>query len=120
VIQHIVLIKVKEGTTDHQVRCSTRRMKEDAASSRRRSLRPRCNPLACVDCRHPCVTPCQREGGSHSPRPSRRLTLLERTVLTTVPWPHRGAGRRVYPGFLQVNAFMGLSPCRHLSAFAKR
>ncbi|MDP9347501.1 MAG: polyhydroxyalkanoate depolymerase [Actinomycetota bacterium] len=45
------------------------------------------------------------------------LESLERTVITTVPWPHRGAGRRVYPGFLQVMGFMGMDPRRHASAF---
>jgi poly(3-hydroxybutyrate) depolymerase len=46
------------------------------------------------------------------------LDMLERTVIATVPRPHRGAGRRVYPGFLQVMGFMGMAPRRHLSAFA--
>jgi len=46
------------------------------------------------------------------------LSRLERTVITTVPWPHPGAGRRVYPGFLQAAGFMGLAPRRHISAFA--
>lgn len=42
---------------------------------------------------------------------------LARTVITTVPRPHRGAGRRVYPGFLQAMGFMSMAPRRHLSAF---
>lgn len=46
------------------------------------------------------------------------LAWLERRVITTVPWPHRGAGRRVYPGFLQIAGFMGLDPWRHISAIA--
>jgi poly(3-hydroxybutyrate) depolymerase len=44
------------------------------------------------------------------------LASLERAIVT-VPWPHKGAGRRVYPGFLQVAGFMGMDPRRHLSAF---
>jgi poly(3-hydroxybutyrate) depolymerase len=44
------------------------------------------------------------------------LESLERRVITTVPRPHRGAGRRVYPGFLQVLGFMGMDPRRHLSS----
>jgi poly(3-hydroxybutyrate) depolymerase len=43
--------------------------------------------------------------------------LLRRTAIQTVPWPHRGAGRSVYPGFLQVLGFMGMDPLRHASAF---
>jgi poly(3-hydroxybutyrate) depolymerase len=42
---------------------------------------------------------------------------LERLVISRVPPPHRGVGRRVYPGFLQVAGFMGMAPRRHLSAF---
>jgi polyhydroxyalkanoate depolymerase len=49
--------------------------------------------------------------GRASPR------VLERTVIQKVPLPHRGAGRRVYPGFLQVMGFMGMDPRRHASAF---
>ena len=47
----------------------------------------------------------------------RSLGLLERTAITTVPWPYKGAGRRVYPGFLQAAGFMGMAPRRHVSAF---
>jgi poly(3-hydroxybutyrate) depolymerase len=31
------------------------------------------------------------------------------------PW-YRGAGRAVYPGFLQIGAFMSMNPKRHVSA----
>ena len=47
----------------------------------------------------------------------RSLPHLERFVVS-VPWPHAGQGRQVYPGFLQVVAFMGLDPKRHIKAFA--
>lgn len=43
---------------------------------------------------------------------------LARAMITTVPWPHRGAGRRVYPGFVQATAFLNMAPKRHLEAFA--
>jgi poly(3-hydroxybutyrate) depolymerase len=43
--------------------------------------------------------------------------MLDRTAIQKVPWPHRGAGRRVYPGFLQVTGFMSMDPRRHASAF---
>jgi len=45
------------------------------------------------------------------------IERLEQRVLTTVPWPHKGRGRRVYPGFLQVAGFMAMAPRRHMSAF---
>jgi poly(3-hydroxybutyrate) depolymerase len=48
----------------------------------------------------------------------RSLDFLERTVITTVPWPYAGAGRRVYPGFLQAAGFLAMAPRRHLLAIA--
>jgi poly(3-hydroxybutyrate) depolymerase len=37
-------------------------------------------------------------------------------VITTVPWPHAGHGRQVYPGFLQLTGFMSMNLDRHLNA----
>ena len=37
-------------------------------------------------------------------------------VLTTVPWPNPGAGRKVYPGFLQLSGFMTMNLDRHVTA----
>jgi len=37
-------------------------------------------------------------------------------AVTTVPWPHAGAGRAVYPGFLQLTGFMAMNPDRHARA----
>jgi poly(3-hydroxybutyrate) depolymerase len=34
-----------------------------------------------------------------------------------VPWRYRGRGRRVYPGFVQLSAFMSMNRERHLNAF---
>lgn len=45
------------------------------------------------------------------------MAVLERTMLHTVPARFRGAGRRVYPGFLQLGGFMGMDPRRHVEAF---
>jgi len=41
---------------------------------------------------------------------------FRRNVITTVPWPQLGAGRRVYPGFLQLTGFMTMNLDRHLKA----
>jgi poly(3-hydroxybutyrate) depolymerase len=49
----------------------------------------------------------------------RSLKTLERSVITTVPRPYRGAGRRVYPGFLQAIGFLSMAPWRHVSTFAR-
>ena len=38
---------------------------------------------------------------------------FESNVIYTVPWRYRGAGRKVYPGFLQLTAFMSMNPGRH-------
>lgn len=38
------------------------------------------------------------------------------TVVTVVPPPHAGAGRLVYPGFLQLIGFVAMNPQRHLDA----
>jgi poly(3-hydroxybutyrate) depolymerase len=37
-------------------------------------------------------------------------------VITIVPWPNVGAGRAVYPGFLQLSGFMSMNLDRHVQA----
>ncbi|MGY2082314.1 polyhydroxyalkanoate depolymerase [Blastococcus sp. SYSU DS0539] len=44
------------------------------------------------------------------------LSWYERRVVDRVPRGYAGAGRRVYPGFVQLTAFMSMNPKRHLSA----
>ena len=46
----------------------------------------------------------------------RPLSFFERWVVDTVPARYPGAGRRVYPGVVQLAAFMSMNPKRHLSA----
>jgi len=46
------------------------------------------------------------------------IEWFERNLISTVPWRHRGAGRRVYPGFVQLAAFMSMNRERHLNALA--
>ena len=41
---------------------------------------------------------------------------FRRNVLTTVPFPHPGTMRPVYPGFLQINGFMSMNLDRHVDA----
>ena len=48
---------------------------------------------------------------------SKSIEWFERNLISTVPLPLRGAGRRVYPGFVQVGAFMGMNRQRHIDAF---
>jgi poly(3-hydroxybutyrate) depolymerase len=41
---------------------------------------------------------------------------FRRNVITQVPWPNAGAGRSVYPGFLQLSGFMTMNLDRHMNA----
>ena len=45
------------------------------------------------------------------------IAWFEKNLIATVPWGHRGAGRRVYPGFVQLSAFMSMNKERHVNAF---
>ena len=44
------------------------------------------------------------------------LSWFENNVVTMVPWPNRGFGRRVYPGFLQLSSFLAMNVDRHVDA----
>ena len=44
---------------------------------------------------------------------------FERNVVAIVPPRYAGAGRRVYPGFVQVAAFLRMNPERHRAAFRR-
>ena len=50
---------------------------------------------------------------------SRSLTWFKSELTMTVPAWYRGAGRAVYPGFLQIGAFMSMHPDRHVDAHWK-
>ncbi|NEM05433.1 polyhydroxyalkanoate depolymerase [Geodermatophilus normandii] len=47
------------------------------------------------------------------------LSWFERRLIDTVPGRYAGAGRRVYPGVVQLTAFMSMNPKRHLGAHAR-
>ncbi|VTU15730.1 polyhydroxyalkanoate depolymerase, intracellular [Variovorax sp. SRS16] len=49
----------------------------------------------------------------------RPIDWFERNLISRVPWPHVGVMRRVYPGFLQLAAFMSMNPERHKQQFIK-
>jgi polyhydroxyalkanoate depolymerase len=48
---------------------------------------------------------------------NKSLAWFEKTVVGYVPLRYRGACRRVYPGFLQIGAFMSMNMGRHISSF---
>jgi polyhydroxyalkanoate depolymerase len=47
------------------------------------------------------------------------IEWFERRLIDTVPGRYAGAGRRVYPGVVQLTAFMSMNPKRHLGAHAR-
>ena len=50
---------------------------------------------------------------------AKSLAWFERSVIATVPARYDGGGRRVYPGFLQLTAFMAMNMERHRDAHKK-
>jgi poly(3-hydroxybutyrate) depolymerase len=63
-----------------------------------------------VDCR---ISPTQ----VNALATSKPIEWFETRLISTVPLPHRGPGRRVYPGFVQVGAFLQMNLERHLQSF---
>ncbi|MEM1130119.1 MAG: polyhydroxyalkanoate depolymerase [Pseudomonadota bacterium] len=49
----------------------------------------------------------------------RPIDWFRQNVITTVPARHPGAGRQVYPGFVQLTAFMAMNMPRHLKQHQK-
>lgn len=47
---------------------------------------------------------------------SRSIDWFRKNLIATVPWRYQGAHRRVYPGFLQLTAFMSMNLDRHMNA----
>jgi poly(3-hydroxybutyrate) depolymerase len=47
---------------------------------------------------------------------SHSIEWFEENLISTVPARYAGAGRRVYPGFMQLTAFMLMNPQRHFDA----
>ncbi|MEE7477374.1 polyhydroxyalkanoate depolymerase [Methylobacterium hispanicum] len=45
---------------------------------------------------------------------SKPISWFEQNLIATVPRRHKGAGRRVYPGFIQLSAFMSMNMKRHV------
>ncbi|HEX7822646.1 MAG TPA: polyhydroxyalkanoate depolymerase [Sphingobium sp.] len=44
---------------------------------------------------------------------SKPFEWFENNLISRVPFPHPGMGRAVYPGFLQLSAFLSMNPSRH-------
>jgi len=50
---------------------------------------------------------------------SKPLSWFQDNVIMSVPFPHAGLTRRVYPGFLQLTGFMTMNLDRHVDAHQK-
>jgi poly(3-hydroxybutyrate) depolymerase len=48
------------------------------------------------------------------------ISWFEDKMIGIVPWRYRGAGRRVYPGFIQLSAFVSMNLDKHIGAHIKQ
>jgi poly(3-hydroxybutyrate) depolymerase len=48
------------------------------------------------------------------------ISWFEDKMIGVVPWRYRGAGRRVYPGFVQLSAFVSMNLDKHIAAHMKQ
>ncbi|MEJ8821124.1 polyhydroxyalkanoate depolymerase [Variovorax humicola] len=86
---------------------ATALMSEDEHPATPRSLTLMAGP---VDCR---INP-SKVNELATERP---IAWFKRNLISQVPWPHAGVGRKVYPGFLQLTAFMSMNMDRHKKQF---
>jgi poly(3-hydroxybutyrate) depolymerase len=82
-------------------------MAEDDNPAQPRSLTLMAGP---VDCR---VNPTE----VNRLATSKPIEWFEKNLISHVPLPHAGVMRRVYPGFVQLSAFMSMNPDRHKQSF---
>jgi poly(3-hydroxybutyrate) depolymerase len=82
-------------------------MAEDDSMAQPRSLTLMAGP---VDCR---VNPT----GVNRLATSKPISWFEKNLISRVPMPHGGRMRRVYPGFVQLSAFMSMNLERHKQQF---
>lgn len=86
---------------------ATALMAEDDDPAQPRSLTLMAGP---VDCR---VNPTE----VNKLAISKPIDWFEKNLISHVPLPHKGYMRRVYPGFVQLSAFMSMNPERHKQSF---
>ncbi|MCU4117865.1 polyhydroxyalkanoate depolymerase [Variovorax sp. N23] len=88
---------------------ATALMAEDDNPAAPKSLTLMAGP---VDCR---VNPT----GVNTLATSKPIEWFRKNLISHVPFPHAGMMRRVYPGFLQLTAFLSMNPERHKEQFRK-
>lgn len=82
-------------------------MSEDQHPSVPRSLTLMAGPIdARIDPTQPCKLAVEND-----------LSWFRNNLIYRVPLPNAGAGRRVYPGFLQLTGFINMNPDRHISSY---
>jgi poly(3-hydroxybutyrate) depolymerase len=86
---------------------ATSLMAQDGHPAQPRSLTLMAGP---IDCR---VNPT----GVNELATSKPISWFEENMVHKVPWTQRGAGRKVYPGFVQLTAFVSMNRDRHVQAF---
>jgi poly(3-hydroxybutyrate) depolymerase len=86
---------------------ATALMAEDDHPAQPRSLTLMAGP---VDCR---VNPTE----VNTLATSKPIEWFEKNLISHVPWPHAGHMRRVYPGFVQLSAFLSMNLERHKKSF---
>lgn len=48
------------------------------------------------------------------------ISWFEDKMIGVVPWRYKGAGRRVYPGFMQLSAFVSMNLDKHIGAHMRQ
>ncbi|HQT47288.1 MAG TPA: polyhydroxyalkanoate depolymerase [Acidocella sp.] len=48
------------------------------------------------------------------------ISWFEDKMIGVVPWRYKGAGRRVYPGFIQLSAFVSMNLDKHIGAHVRQ
>ena len=115
-IDHMIRFTETIGTGAHLVAvcqpcvaalAATAIMAEDNHPAQPRSLTLMAGP---VDCR---VNPTK----VNELATSKPIEWFEKNLISRVPLPHAGFGRRVYPGFIQLSAFLSMNLDRHKTSF---
>ncbi|MFO1117401.1 MAG: polyhydroxyalkanoate depolymerase [Beijerinckiaceae bacterium] len=114
-MRHLILFMEKLGPGAHivavcqpcvQALAATAIMSEDDNPCTPRSLTLMAGP---IDCR---LNPTK----VNELATTRPISWFENNLLATVPRRFKGGGRRVYPGFMQLTAFMTMNMDRHVKA----
>ncbi len=114
--EHLIRFLDKMGPGSHMMAicqpcvaalAATSIMAQDAHPAQPRSLTLMAGP---VDCR---VNPT----GVNALATSKPMSWFEENMIHKVPITQRGAGRKVYPGFVQLSAFVSMNSERHKKAF---